>query len=181
MADVTLPEEPDPPPLSPWAARFGVYDKWAITRDGRQSSGIVPRLPEADPRTYSSFEVEPIAKPSYSVMDNLFFAERWQQSQQNGLKTWNAGVLNSETFVRPSGHVAPSINTRPATMMQTSEASWFPCFSKKRWFSPTIVADPGYAKEDWSVERPEVWNALREIFELSTRMINLMIEEQQGL
>ena len=95
---------PVPQPPSPWAAKFGFPPNSLPSLIENGHSSLSPQTPYLDPTWYGTYPprasklktLKPIPAPIRTkAIDDLFAAERLQQSYLAGLRTWQATTLNA--------------------------------------------------------------------------------------
>jgi hypothetical protein len=195
----TMAYQPPRPPLSPWAERFGPSKNayWLTRPDNLRHSELAPRFPNLDPVSYSNFsafskdQVQKIAMPSNTELDDLFFGERSQQLLFLGMRTRQAGVLNDSVFPNKEGGHArwhkkenkPSMQYSIPDPLDTdrivpNESQWFDCFKKYRWLVPEDQAPQTAELTDWSVDNDVVWKNLSISLELVNRILSRLMADQ---
>ncbi|KAI0148831.1 hypothetical protein GGR57DRAFT_515171 [Xylariaceae sp. FL1272] len=92
MATQTQPHGQAQRPLSPWAARYGVFEPGDIFNpDNTVHSGFAPEQPSAHPEYFLDIQGYPngqIPKPNDAELDHLFLTEKHQKYELSGYRTW---------------------------------------------------------------------------------------------
>lgn len=190
MATVVSTDD-DERPASPWAKRFAPRDSpWARGPDGVVHSCLAPIMPELDPKYY--YDLDPTADtvmpmPSEVDLDRLFHSERVQQQSLGGPKTRQLGVLNTNTFMSPSGHTYEN-DSMAATAFTVNEDNWLPCFQRPRWYNLFDIPKPNTpaylpltVRNGTHVDNDRVWDDLRPSVELANRILQVMATERHSL
>ncbi|KAI1340254.1 hypothetical protein F5Y15DRAFT_423235 [Xylariaceae sp. FL0016] len=166
------PDAPPQPPLSPWAARFGVPQygqhftqyyggiQSASTYSGTRGSGIAPEYPRLDPKYYDDeANVQEPLELDNNSWHRLFFSEEAQKSHFSGIRSWEAGPLNFKLTLPGDEHLMGCNTTRynqktldefedvySRRKIEVDESKWFKFWQKSNWLD--MYAQPGIKGPD---------------------------------
>lgn len=125
-------------------------------------------------------------------IDRCMMADVDQAYSFHGVQPWMFGPINrqvkfSDKGEVPGGHVR-AYNSQAGVhhlvyeteRITVDENTWLPCFRKDRWFDSNAV-QPELGNRVWSVDVPEVWEALSLAIELANRIMLALFKDQHTL
>ncbi|KAK8112633.1 hypothetical protein PG984_013159 [Apiospora sp. TS-2023a] len=186
-------------PSSPWEERFDPKDISFNFGDGQHHSLYAPIHPRLDPMYYHDLpRPRPLDMPDEKSLDNLFTSENIQKQKLFGLRSWQAGALNTidpdpEGYSEYMAHLpyrgghsasydyAENYQKFESQLFTIDENKWFDIWQKNNWFDLEVrprfnETKPHISK--WTVQDPRIWNELRIIIEFSQRVLDLLIKER---
>ncbi|KAI0468218.1 hypothetical protein F4859DRAFT_491922 [Xylaria cf. heliscus] len=188
------------PPLSPWANRFSsgveIRKEPDFIWDNALHSGLAPEIPRFDdPIHYADMtgKLPTRAPPSDEEIDRLFRTETYQEQLNQGIKTWEAAILNRWVRFSPrlghisAGHMLGDAGDYAKTLqdifdvekIKVDESRWEMWLKKHHWLDWVEESPPGRDREKtWSVDDEKIWSILRITIELVDRVIKTLVEEK---
>ena len=187
-------QQEDPVDPTPWATRYARRENATATKSGKrarwQASGLNPIWPRLDPiniadwREAEEKKGEEVGQTRPSNMyewDHLFRTERTQTNRLIGLKSWQLsawwravggrdlrepGTYLGDTFILHD-HELPKVWRREQWRDNGQRIHDCPGF-QDHWI-PDLDEN-----EIFSVDNPRVWNALRPVLELASRLLQML-------
>ena len=106
-----------------------------------------------------------------------------------GLRTWECASLSATVWYDVAGQVsggqlANSAEGRDVdvrTRIKVDETRWLPFLRKDKWYDwiqTSPPAPPGQEGKVWSIDDPEVWEAIKTPLELVDRMFKALIRDK---
>ena len=187
-------QQEDPVDPTPWAARYGRRENAAATKSGKrarwQASGLNPIWPWLDPINIADCregeekrrgEVDQTKPSNMDEWDHLFRTGSTQKNRLIGLKSWQLpawwravggrdlrgpGTYLGDTFILHD-HELPRMWRRKQWRDNGQKIHDCPGF-QGHWI-PDLDGN-----EIFSVDNPRVWNALRPVLELASRLLQML-------